>query len=147
MATTALPNEVVYSDGADGTTTGWFKRIVQPLTTSTISNEYDPQRGGVIQLTRTGASVLDNFFLVGDYSLGQRPEPNALPWKDGQRAIAQWSFRSSIDYTFIWHLTDTVGAKHTLTYTSSDLDNLAAEPVEHGLGAWTADGAWHTATR
>jgi len=148
MATIDRPNEVVYSDGSAGTTTGWYKRVVQPVTTSDIANVYDAQRGGgVIQLTRTGANVLDNFFLVGDYSLTNDQNPDSLPWKEDQRAIAQWSFKSGIGYTFLWHLTDTVGVKHTLTYTNSDLSTLGADPVHHGLGAYTADGTWHTVTR
>ena len=147
MATVASPNEIAYSDGSTGTTAGWYERIVQPLTTSDIANVYDAQRGKVFQLTRTGANLLDNFFLVGDYSLMSDQNPDSLPWQEHDRAVASWSFRAGIDYTFLWHVTDTVGVKHTLTYTNSDLNNLAAEPVEHGLGAYTADGVWHTVTR
>jgi hypothetical protein len=148
MPTTSTPNEVVYCDAQDGTVNGWYARIIPPTTTSNISNVYDAQRGGqVIQLTRSGSQPADSFFILGDYSLSSDQNPNSLPWREISRSTAQWSFKFAISYTFVWHVTDTTGAHHTLTYVNSDLNNLAAEPVQHGLGAATADGRWHTVTR
>jgi uncharacterized protein YegL len=149
MPSTSVPNEMVYCDAQDGAITGWFTRPVQPGTTSTVSNVYDGTLGSrVIQLTRAGANPANpNYFLLGDYSLTINDNPNSLAWKDEQRNTTQWSFKVGMDYTFIWHVTDNLGAHHTLTYTNSNVNSLGNEPIHHGLGAFTADGQWHTVTR
>ena len=148
MPTTGTPNEAVFCDAQDGTVNGWYARVVPPTTTSNISNVYDPQHGTqVIQLTRSGSLPADSFFMIGDYSVSSDQNPNSLPWRELSRFTAQWSFCFNISYTFVWHVTDTLGAHHTLTYVNSELNNLAAEPVQHGLGTGSADGRWHTVTR
>ena len=149
MPSISTPNEMVYCDAQDGTVAGWYKRIEQVTTTSSISNIYDSSRDSrVMELARAGTNPASpNYFILGDYNLTQNWNPNSLAWLETQRFTAQWSFKSSMDIAFVWHVTDTAGAHHTLTYTNQNSNNLAAEPVRHGMGAWVCDGQWHTATR
>ncbi|MEM2869873.1 MAG: CARDB domain-containing protein [Thermoplasmata archaeon] len=142
------PNEVFLEDAEDGDTEGWAARVVPPLTSASINNVFDFQRGSsVIRLARTGASAQDTYFIIGDFAFGSDQNPNDLPWNERERLTASWSFRFDINYTFVWHVTDTLGTHIALTYTNSDTDLLGAGPVHHGLGAGTADGRWHTVTR
>jgi hypothetical protein len=143
---TAL-NRMVYSDGEDRATGGWYNRITPPATTNTIKNEDDAARGSrVITLQRTGVNVLDSSFLVGEHGPATDLNPKDLAWLDRDRATAQWSFSFPMDYTFGWHVTDTSNTHHIIYYTNADANLTGADP-EFGLGAWTADGVWHTVTR
>jgi hypothetical protein len=112
MPSTATPNEMFYCDAQDGTLTGWYKRIEQPSTTSNISNVYDSSRGSrVMALTRTGTNPASpNAFILGDYNLTNNWNPNSLAWLETQRFTAQWSFKSAMDVTFVWHVTDDTNA-------------------------------------
>lgn len=148
MASKNDANELVYLDAEDGGIASWFKRQDPVGTTNTVGNVVDAAHGSrVIELTRTGASAQYSNFMLGDWSLASDINPNALPWKEEQRLTAQWSFKFSADYYFLFHVTDTTGVHHTLTYSNDNNNNLGAEPVHHGLGAYTSDGQWHTVTR
>ncbi|MGQ9581975.1 MAG: CARDB domain-containing protein [Thermoplasmatota archaeon] len=141
-------NERVIEDAEDGGTGGWAARVVPPSTTASITNYYDSSRSSsAIRLSRTGASDQDTYFILGDFALGDDQNPSDLPWNERDRLTASWSFCFTGNYTFIWHVTDTLGNHIPLAYTSADSDLLGSGPVHHGLGGGTTDGRWHTVTR
>jgi len=140
-------NRETYCDAEDRSTAGWYNRINPVGTTNTISNVDDPARGSrVIRLERSGVNVQDSSFLLGDHAPSLDWNPQDLPWLDRDRWVAQWSFCFAIDYTVGFHVTDTLSGHHILYYSNTDTNLSGADP-EFGLGAWTADGLWHTATR
>jgi len=140
-------NRMVYSDAEDRTAGTWYNRISPGATINTITNQYDGGRGSrVIQLKRAGVDAQNSSFLVGEHGPLTNLNPNDLPWLDRDRQTAQWSFSFPVAYTFGFHVTDTLNTHHIIYYRNTDSNLTGADP-EFGLGAWTADGAWHTVTR
>ncbi len=140
-------NRIIYSDAEDRATTGWYNRVGPVGTTNTITNLYDGGRDSrSIVLERSGANPQNSSFIVGEHGPSTDLNPNALPWLDRDRQMAQWSFNFSINYVFGLHVTDSLGNHHIIYYSNADANTSGTDP-EFGLGGWTADGAWHTVTR
>jgi len=140
-------NRGMYCDAEDRSVDGWYNRINPVGTTNTVANVDDTSRGSrVIRFERSGADVQDSSFILGDHAPLLDWNPQDMPWLDRNRWVAQWSFCFGMDYAFGFHVTDTLSGHHILYYTNADANVSGADP-EFGMGAWTADGLWHTATR
>ena len=140
-------NRLFYCDAGDGSTEGWYVWNPPLGTTNVVTNIMDDTLGSnVIDVNRTGVNIQDSVFILGDYSATDNQNPLDGPWGERDRFTAQWSFCFPQAFTFAWHVTDNSSNHHAIFYNSTDTDVQGTNPT-FGIGAWTADGMWHWATR
>jgi len=131
------PNQI-YEDAEDGLSTRWS--LYQGTNTATISNIFDSTLNSKI-ISLQGNSYAHQYIIGGDY-IG---EANA--WNDKKNHNIQWTIKNNDGFVISLIINTENGVRYINYFDINNLQTIAGDTLNYGIGDDASNGEWHTYIR